>query len=59
MVHGLNQIIELNNHAYLVEMAIKEGIIEPVPDTVRLSEGQLKELRRIGYAIDNPDLPTL
>ena len=55
MVHGLKQIIELNNHAYLVEMAIKEGLIEPVPATVRLTEEQLDELRRLGYAIDGPD----
>ena len=55
MVHGLNQIIELNNHAYLVEMAIKEGIIEPVPATVKLTKEQLKELRQLGYAIDDPN----
>jgi len=56
MAHGLNQIIELNNHAYLVEMAIKEGIIEPMPATVQLTEKQLDELRRLGYGIDSPDL---
>lgn len=54
MVHGLKQIIELNNHAYLVEMAIKEGIIEPMPSTVRLTKKQLDELGRLGYAIDDP-----
>lgn len=55
MVHGLNQIIELNNHAYLVEMAIKEGIIDPVLATVHLTEEQLKELKQLGYAIDKPN----
>jgi len=54
MVHGLKQIIELNNHAYLVEMAIKEGLIEPMPATAQLTEEQLNELRRLGYAVDNP-----
>jgi hypothetical protein len=54
VVHGLKQIIELNNHAYLVEMAIKEGIIEPMPPTVQLTEEQLNELRCLGYAIDGP-----
>ena len=56
MVHGLNQIIELNNHAYLVEMAIKEGIIEPVPATVKLTEEQLNLLRKLGYNVYTPDL---
>ena len=55
MVHGLKQIIELNNHAYLVEMAIKEGLIEPTPATVRLTEAQLEELKRMGYLVDVPD----
>ena len=55
MVHGLKQIIELNNHAYLVEMAIKEGLIEPMPATVQLTEEQLNELRRLGYTVDDPD----
>lgn len=55
MVHGLKQIIELNNHAYLVEMAIKEGLIEPMPDRVQLTEEQLNELRRLGYAVEHPD----
>jgi hypothetical protein len=55
MVHGLNQIIELNNHAYLVEMAIKEGIIEPVPATVKLTQEQLDQLKRLGYAVDDPN----
>jgi len=52
MVRGLNQIIELNNHAYPVEIAIKEGIIEPMPATVQLTEEHSDELRRPGYAID-------
>jgi len=52
MVHGLNQIIELNHHACLVEMAIREGIIEPVPATVQLTAGQLDELKKLGYSID-------
>jgi hypothetical protein len=56
MVHGLNQIIELNNHAYLVEMAIKEGLIEPVPATVKLTEEQLNLLRKLGYNVDTPNL---
>lgn len=56
MVHGLKQIIELNHHAYLVEMAIKEGIIEPMPSTVRLTEEQLNHLRKLGYNIDTPDI---
>ncbi len=55
MVHGLKQIIELNHRAYLVEMAIKEGIIEPVPVTARLTEEQLSRLRELGYAVDAPD----
>ena len=55
MVHGLKQIIELNNHAYLVEMAIKEGIIEPVPATVQLTEEQLDRLKKLGYRIDVPE----
>ena len=58
MVHGLKQIIELNNHAYLVEMAIKEGIIEPMPATVRLTKEQLNELEKLGYSIDNSNLAT-
>jgi hypothetical protein len=57
MVHGLKQIIELNHNAYLVEMAIKEGIIEPVPATVRLTKEQLNQLRKLGYNVDTPDLP--
>lgn len=56
MVHGLRQIIELNNHAYLVEMAVKEGIIEPMPATVQLTKEQIDELRRLGYAVDDPNL---
>lgn len=56
MVHGLKQIIELNHHAYLVEMAIKEGIIEPMPATVRLTEEQLNQLRKLGYNVDTPDV---
>ena len=55
MVHGLKQIIELNHHAYLVEMAIKEGIIKPVPVTTRLTEEQLNQLRKLGYDVDTPD----
>jgi hypothetical protein len=56
MVHGLKQIIELNNHAYQVEIAIKEGIIDPVPATVRLTKKQLDELRRLGYEIAGANL---
>jgi hypothetical protein len=56
MVHGLKQIIELNHNAYLVEMAIKEGIIEPVPATVRLTKEQLSQLRKLGYNVDTPNL---
>ena len=56
MVHGLNQMIKLNNHAYLVEMAIKEGIIEPVPARARLTKEQLDQLKKPGYSIDVPDL---
>ena len=56
MVHGLKQIIELNHHAYLVEMAIKEGIIEPMPATVMLTEEQLSQLRKLGYNVDIPDI---
>ena len=55
MVHGLDQIIKLNHHAYLVEMAIKEGIIKPVPVTTRLTEEQLNQLRKLGYDVDTPD----
>ena len=55
MVRGLNPIIELNNHAYPVEIAIEEGIIEPMPATVQLTEEQLDELRRLRYAIDDPN----
>lgn len=55
MVHGLDQIIKLNHHAYLVEMAIKEGIIQPVPVTTRLTEEQLNRLRRLGYNVDTPN----
>jgi len=55
MVHGLKQIIELNNHAYLVEMAIREGIIRPVPVTAKLTEEQLGQLRKLGYNVDTPD----
>ena len=57
MVHGLKQIIELNHRAYLVEMAIKEGIIKPMPVTVRLTEEQLNQLRKLGYNVDAPDYP--
>jgi hypothetical protein len=56
MVHGLKQIIELNHHAYLVEMAIKEGIIKPMPVTVKLTQEQLNRLRKLGYSVDTPDL---
>ena len=56
MVHGLKQIIELNNHAYPVEMAVKEGIIKPVPALVQLSEEQLDQLKKLGYIVDEPDL---
>ena len=55
MVHGLDQIVKLNHHAYLVETAIKEGIIEPVPVTTRLTEEQLNRLRKLGYNVDMPD----
>jgi hypothetical protein len=55
MVHGLDQIIKLNHHAYLLEMAIKEGIIKPVPVTTRLTEEQLNQLRKLGYDVDTPD----
>lgn len=55
MVHGLDQIIKLNHRAYLVEMAIKEGIIEPAPVTTRLTEEQLNQLRKLGYNVDTPD----
>lgn len=58
MVHGLKQIIELNEHAYLVEMAVKEGIIEPVPVTVQLTQEQLDQLEKLGYSIDDPNLVT-
>jgi hypothetical protein len=54
MVHGLDQIIELNNYAYPVETAMKEGIIEPMPATVHLTEEQLDQPRRSGYAVDRP-----
>ena len=54
MVHGLKQIIELNHRAYLVGMAIKEGIIEPMPVTIRLTEEQLNRLRKLGYDVDAP-----
>jgi hypothetical protein len=57
MVHGLSQIIKLNHHAYLVEMAIKKGIIEPVPVTVRLTKEQLDRLRKLGYNVDAPEQP--
>jgi hypothetical protein len=56
MVHGLNQIIELNHHACLVEMAIKEGIIEPMPAKLQLTKAQLDELGRLGYTVDTSDL---
>ena len=55
MVHGLKQIIELNHRAHLVEMAIKEGIIKPMPLTVRLTEEQLNRLRKLGYNVDAPE----
>jgi hypothetical protein len=55
MVHGLKQIIELNHHAYLVGVAIKEGIIKPMPLTVRLTEEQLNRLRKLGYNVDAPE----
>ena len=55
MVHGLDQIIKLNHHAYLVEMAIREGIINPVPVTTRLTDEQLNRLKKLGYNVDMPD----
>jgi hypothetical protein len=54
MVHGLDQIVKLNHHAYLVETAIREGIIEPVPVTTGLTEEQLNRLRKLGYNVDRP-----
>lgn len=59
MVHGLKQIIELNHNAYLVEIAIKEGILVSMPVTAKLTEEQLNRLRKLGYNVDAPDFPNM
>ena len=35
MVNRLNQIVELNNYDYLLEIGIKEGIFEQPPITFK------------------------
>ena len=49
MVHGLNQILEMNWNAHLIEQAIKNGIIdESAMPTERLTDQQLKMLKESG-----------
>jgi hypothetical protein len=55
MVHAPSQIIELNHHTCPGQIAIKEGIIRPVPLIASVTEEQLNRLREPGYNVDGPD----